>query len=163
MGKMCGVDPNVIHDPLFQDLLQRQEIASRKLRDAVAALRSFHLSTHKDPQHYTCSEKWRAAHLGENAVHRLEEMREASADLLRYGYEIVPHSSSPEHLEQIQKLREAHEERVKTRTGWKNQRPDQVRGIEEKVQVDGGPPITIVIKPKHYEFTEHYRKRKKPK
>lgn len=163
MVKMWDVDPHVLQDPVFQELLQKHELAARKLRDATAAMRSFHLSTSKDPQTYTHSEKWSAAQLGEAVAQRLDDVREAAADLVRYAYELSPHSSSPEHLEQIQKLREEHEERVRSRTGWKKRRPEQARGIEEKVQVDGGPPITIVIKPKHYEFTERYRKSWKSK
>lgn len=157
---MWGVDPNVLHDPVFQDLLQKQEVAGRKLRDAVIAMRSFHLTLHKAPQDYDISEKWKAAHLGENAAQHLDSVRDAAADLLRYAYEIASHSNCPEHLKQVSDLKKAHNERVRTGAP-KVTRPEQVRGFEEKVLVDGGPPITIVIQPKHYEFTERYKKRRK--
>jgi hypothetical protein len=150
------VDPHVTLDPVFQQLLQRHELAGRKLRDSIIALRSFHLSTHKSPADYDIGEKWRSAQLQEAAVHRLEDVRSAADDLLRYGFEIAPHSSCPKHLIMIGELKDAHQERLRS-TGWAD-RPDPVRGIEEQVRVDNGPPITIVIKPKHYEFTEKHRK-----
>lgn len=150
------MDPHVVQDPVFQQLLQKHEIAGRKLRDAVIALRSFHLSTHKAPEAYDHSEKWRAAQLQETAVHRLEDVRTAADDMLRYGFEIAPHSNCPQHLAVIQDLKTAHTERIGC-SGW-GVRPDPARGIEEQVQVDGGPPITIVITPKHYEFTERHKR-----
>lgn len=159
------MDPHVLQDPVFQELMHKHELAGRRLREAVVAMRSFHLTTHKPPIDYTPSEKWRAAQLGESAAHRLDEVREAAAELLRYAYEIAPHSSCPQHLSEISSLKKAHKERVGRRTGWKHRDPNQVRGIEEQVSVDGGPPITIVIKPKHYEFSERHRRaqeRKKP-
>lgn len=151
------MDPHVVRDPVFVSLLQKHEIAARKLRDTVIALRSFHLTTHKDPQHYTSGEQWRAAHLQETAVQRLEDVRVAAEDLLRYGYELAPHSSCPVHLANIEELKTAHEERTRSGTGW-GETADRPRGIEEQVQVDGGPPITIVIKPSHYEFTDRAKK-----
>lgn len=150
------MDPKVVRDPVFQQLLQRHDLAGRKLRDAVMALRSFHLSVHKAPADYSHSEKWRAAHLAEAAVHRLEEVRSAADELLRYGYEIVPHSSCPQHMGEIKDLKDAHHERIGS-GGWA-EAPEKVRGIEEQVQVDHGPPITIVIKPKHYEYTDRHKK-----
>lgn len=151
------MDPQVVRDPVFQQLLQKHELAGRKLRDAVMALRSFHLAVHKAPADYSSSEKWRAAHLQETAVQRLEDVRSAADDLLRYGFEIAPHSSCPQHMDQIQGLKTAHHERIGSHGGW-GEAPEKVRGIEERVQVDNGPPITIVIKPKHYEFTEQHKK-----
>ena len=151
------MDPDIIHDPVFQTLLLKFEVASRKLRDSVIAMRSFYLKHHKAPKDETTSEKWRGALLSEGAAQRHEDVLSAAADLLRYAFEIAPHNDSPIHLEELYHLKLAHKERVEHRAGWKKPEPHP-RGIEEKVHVDGGPPITLVIHPKHYDYTERAKR-----
>lgn len=152
------MDPNVLHDPVFQDLLQRHEVAVRKLRDAVIAMRSHYLGHHKRPLDETAAEKWRGAILGEQAAQRHEESIEAAAQLLRYAFELAPVNNCAIHLEDLLKLKAAHKERVARRMGYGKQK-ETARGIEEKVQIDGGPPITLVIKPKHWEYTDRAKNR----
>lgn len=154
------MDPLVIRDPVFQQLLKKHELAARKLRDAVISLRSFTLADDKAPRDYTSSEMCRAAILQETLVERLEDERVAAEELLRYGFELAPHSSSPEHLAAIEVAKAAHKKRL-SQDGWAETtvRP---RGFEEQVQVDGGPPVTIVIQPKHYEFTQRAKRARPP-
>ena len=129
------MDPDVVHDPVYAELVAKHERACRKLRDAVAAMRSFYLTHHKRPLDESSAERWRGA------------------QLLRYAFEIAPHSNDGLHMEEILKLKAAHRERLERRTGWGKAAPHP-KGIEEKVSVDGGPPITLVIDPKHYDYTE---------
>lgn len=153
------MDPDVVHDPVFYDLLHRLELEQRKLRDAVISMRSFYLTHHKKPQDETTSEKWRGALLGEEACARHESVQTAAADLLRYAFELAPHCNDGLHLEEIMLLKHAHRERLARRTGYGKAEPHP-RGIEEKVHVDGGMPVTWVINPKNYEFTERARRRR---
>ena len=153
------MDPDVIHDPVFQDLLHKFELESRKLRDAVIAMRSFYLTHHTRPLDESTSEKWRGALLAEEACARHEGAESAAADLLRYAFELAPHSNGGLHLEEIMKLKHAHRERLDRRSGWGTPQPHP-RGIEEKVLIDGGPAVTWVINPKDYEFTERARRRR---
>jgi hypothetical protein len=146
------MDPDVIQDPVFQELLLKSEIAGHKLRDAVIALRSYYLTHHKSPQEDDLSDQWKSSMLCETASGAFEKAQDAYADLLRYAYEIVPRDGSKEHMELLRKLKEAHRERLEMRAGW-GKTAAHPRGIEEKVLVDGGPPVTVVIHPKHYEFT----------
>lgn len=155
------MDPDVIHDPVFQKLLHKLELEQRKLRDAVIAMRSFYLKHHKRPMDESTSEKWRGAMLSEEAAARFQNVESAAAQLLRYGFEIAPHSNNALHMEEIYLLKQAHKERVTKKAGW-GKTPPHPRGIEEKVRVDDGPPITLVIEPRHYEFTDRARKRRKP-
>ena len=147
------MDPDVVHDPVYAELVAKHERACRKLRDAVAAMRSFYLTHHKRPLDESSAERWRGALLSEEAVQRHEEAVDAAAQLLRYAFEIAPHSNDGLHMEEILKLKAAHRERLERRTGWGKAAPHP-KGIEEKVSVDGGPPITLVIDPKHYDYTE---------
>jgi hypothetical protein len=153
------MDPDVIHDPVFQQLLLKYELESRKLRDAVIAMRSFYLTHHKSPQNETAAERWKGSILSEDTCQRHLSAESAAADLLRYAFEIAPHSDNALHLEELFKLKMAHRERLERRTGWGKTEPHP-RGIEEKVLIDGGPPITWVINPKNYEFTEQARRRR---
>lgn len=151
--------PDVLQDPVFQDLLRDYELASRKFRDAIIALRAYHLSHHKSPTDESMGERWRTAHLQNAASAAHDRVEETAAQLLRYGYEIAPHSSCSSHLAEIEQLRNAHKERINRRSGWKesaDQHPH--RGIEERVQIDGGPPITIVLRPEHYSFSKRSRR-----
>jgi len=151
------MDPDVAHDPVFAELLLQLELSSRKLRESAAALRSFYLTHHETPLDEGVNEKWRGAILGEDAAQRQQDVEKAAAQLLRYAFEIVPHSNCPLHMEELLQLKAAHQKRLKCRTGWGKTRPHP-RGIEEKVSIDGGPPITLVIEPKHWEFTERAKR-----
>lgn len=154
------MDPDVSHDPVFQHLLTHHELASRKLRDAVAAMRSFYLHHHKSPHEETSSEKWRGSILSEEAAALFQRVEESAAQLLRYAYEIAPIHSDPEHMEEMARLKEAHRERLKGGRSWSGHRKT-IRGIEEKVHIDDGPPVTVIIKPSAYDYTDRAR-RKKP-
>jgi hypothetical protein len=132
---------------MFHDLMQRHSKAARRLRDSVLALRSWHLGHEKHPGEQTVTEKWRTASLQEDVVKSLDMVRDAAEDLLRYGFELAPHSAEHSHIEEIAKRRVAHKKRVEEKTGW-GSRPIELRGPEEQVKVDDGPPITIVLKPK---------------
>jgi len=154
------VDPDISHDPVFQQLLTHHELASRKLRDAVAAMRSFYLNHHKSPQAETTSEKWRGSILGEEASALFQRVEESAAQLLRYAYEIAPTNNTSVHMEEMARLKEAHRLRLKGGGLWSGARKT-IRGIEEKVLIDDGPPITVIIKPSAYRFTQRAR-RKKP-
>jgi len=159
------MDPDVVHDPVYAELAARLERASSKLRQAVVAMRSFHMVHHKRPIDESTSERWRAALLEEEACQRHEDVIESAAQLLRYAFEIVPHKNSPLHMEEILKLKAAHRERLERRTGYGKAEPHP-RGIEERVRVDGGPPLTLVIDPKHWGFTqraERIRERQTPR
>ena len=147
------MDPDVVHDPVYAELAAQMERSSRKLRDAVVAMRSWYLTHHKAPKDESSAERWRGALLSEAACAAHEEAVESAAQLLRYAFEIAPHSSSGLHLEEIMLLKAAHRERLERRTGYGRRAPHP-RGIEEKVNVDGGPPLTLVIDPKHYDYTE---------
>lgn len=151
------MDPDVIHDPVYADLAAKLERSSKKLRDAVVAMRSFYLTHHKTPHEESNAERWRGALLSEEACRLHQEVEENAAQLLRYAFEIAPHSSSGLHLEEIMKLKAAHRERLQQRTGYGKKEPHP-RGIEERVQVDGGPPLTLVIDPKHWEHTQQAAK-----
>lgn len=147
------MDPDVVHDPVFQALLLKFELSGRKLREAVIAMRSFYLTHHKTPQDENSSERWRGALLSESAAQLHQDVEDAAAQLLRYGFEIAPHSNCPLHLEELFKLKLAHRERLEKRMGWGKAEPHP-RGIEERVTVDEGPPITLVINPEHWSFTD---------
>lgn len=155
------MDPDVIHDPVFQQLLLKYELESRKLRDAVIAMRSFYLTHHKGPQEETISEQWRGAILGEEACLRHGNVETAASDLLRYAFEIAPTNNDALHLEELYKLKMSHRGRLERRTGWGGH-TKPAAGIEERVRIDDGPPITWIINPKNYEFTEKARKRRRP-
>jgi len=155
------MNPDVVHDPIFQQLVLQYELEGRKLRTAVIAMRSFYLTHHKGPLDETTNEKWRGAVLSEDACARHERVTKAAADLLRYSFEIAPHSNDSLHLEELYKLKMAHRERLARGGGWGTSKPGP-NGIEEKVRVDDGPPITLVIDPKHYEFTDRAKKRQDP-
>ena len=156
------MDPDVIHDPVFQQLLLKYELEGRKMRDAVIAMRSFYLKHHVRPLDETTDQKWRGALLGEEACARHEEQQSAAADLLRYAFELAPHNSSSIHLEEVMLLKLAHTERLIRRSGWGTTKPGPL-GIEEKVYIDDGPPITWIINPKNFEFTERARRRREAK
>lgn len=147
------MDPDVVHDPIYADLAANLEVSARKLRDAVAQMRAFYLSHHKTPLAETTSETWRGALLGELACQRHEAVIESAAQLLRYAFELAPVSNCPIHMEELLKLKAAQKERVVRRTGYGKCRPHP-KGIEEKVIVDGGSPITVVINPKHWGYTQ---------
>lgn len=153
------MNPDVSHDPIFQQLVIQHEVASRKLREAVAAMRSFFLNHHKSPDDENKTEKWRGAALSEEASALFQRVEESAAQLLRYSYEIAPMNSSPEHMEELERLRSAHRERLKRGGGWSGERKT-IRGIEEKVHIDDGAPITVIIKPSAYSFTDRSRRRK---
>lgn len=158
------MDPDVTHDPVYQELVAKYELASRKLRESVIAMRSFYLNHHKKPQEETTSEKWRGAMLSETAAQLHIDVEDAAAQLLRYAFEIAPHSNCDLHLEELYKLKLAHRDRLERRTGWGKPTPHP-RGIEERVHVDGGPPVTLVIEPQHWEYTDRAKRardRKKP-
>ena len=87
------MDPDIVHDPVFQQLVMKYELESRKLREAIIAMRSFYLTHHKSPQDENTSEKWRGAILSEFACEKHLAVESAAADLLRYGFEIAPKSS----------------------------------------------------------------------
>ena len=146
------MDPDVVHDPVFQQFVLQYELEGRKLREAVIAMRSFYLKHHTRPLDETTSEKWRGAILSEEAAARHEAVVEAAADLLRYAFEIAPFNSDALHLEELYKLKLAHRERLARGGGWGASKPGP-KGIEEKVRVDDGPPVTLVIQPEHYDFT----------
>jgi hypothetical protein len=153
------VNPDVVQDPVFQQLLIKFDRAGRKLRDAVISMRSFYLHHDKPPAEETTQEKWKSAILSEDAAQKFHNVENAAADLLRYAYELAPHSSSPIHLEEIMKLRIAHQERLKQRMGWGPGEPGP-KGIEEKVRIDCGPPVTLILRPEAYEFTNRAKSRK---
>jgi hypothetical protein len=134
---------DVSSDPLFQDLVHRHELAVRRFREDVIRLRAHSLFTEKVPE--TVSERWWMAKLQEAAHHQIDVVKDTAADLLRYAFELVPHSSDEELLAEIARLRAAHRQRLAQRTGW-GQAPLQFRGPEELVMVDNGPPVTIVLK-----------------
>ena len=153
------MDPDISHDPIFQDLLTQHELASRKLRDAVAAMRSFFLKHKKSPHDESTSEKWRGATLSEEASAKFRCVEESAAQLLRYAYELAPKNSLPEHMEELDELRAAHMKRAKFGGGWVSGRRI-MRGIEERVIIDDGPPVTIVLKPSAYSYTDRASRRK---
>ena len=153
------MDPDVIHDPVFQQLLLKYELEARKLRDAVISMRSFYLKHATPPIDETATEKWRSAVLAEEACQRHLSVESAAADLLRYAFELAPISSDALHLEEIYKLKLAHRDRTNRRTGWGKTGVHPL-GIAERVSIDDGPPITWVISPKNYEFTNRARKRR---
>lgn len=150
------MDPAIAHDPVFLQLLTQHEKASRQLRDAVAAMRSFHLNHHKSPQEENTSEKWRGSILGEEAAALFQRVEESAAQLLRYAYEIAPINNDPEHMEEMAQLKRAHRARLKAGVDWSGHRKT-IRGIEEKVRIDDGMPVTVIIKPSAYEFTQRAR------
>jgi len=151
------MDPDVIQDPVFQELLLKSELAAHKLRDAVIALRSYYLTHHKTPAEENLSDQWKSSLLCEAASSAFEKAEAAHAELLRYGYEIVPRDSTPEQMELLKQLKQAQHSRLKLRSGY-GETAAQPRGIEEKMDIDSGPPVTVVIHPKHYEFTEKARR-----
>lgn len=153
------MDPNIAHDPVFQDLLVKHELAGRKLRDAVALMRSFYLNHEVSPHDETVAKKWRGAILSEEASALFQRVEESAAQLLRYAYEIAPHNNDPDHLEGLRLLRLAHRERLKRGVGWSGHRKT-IRGIEEKVRIDDGPPVTVIIKPSAYSYTARARRAK---
>ena len=154
------MDPDVSHDPVFQDLLTEHELAGRKLRDAVAEMRAFFLKNTSSPNDETTTEKWRGAILSEDASAKFRVVEETAAQLLRYAYELAPKNSSPEHMEELELLRAAHMRRAKYGGGWSSGRRI-MRGIEEKVIIDDGPPVTIIVKPSAY-IRPGRARRKKP-
>jgi hypothetical protein len=156
------MDPKVTHDPVFQDLVLNYETASRKLRESAIAMRSFYLQHHKKPQDQTTAEKWESSLLSENAAQRHIDVEKAAAQLLRYAYELAPHSNNEDHMSELEQLRLSHHARVEGKAGWgkPEMRP---RGYEEQVVIDGGPPITIVIKPEHWDYTEKTKRIQKLK
>jgi len=153
------VDPDVVQDPIFQDLLIKYERAVRKLRDSVIALRSFYLRHHESPQEESASEKWKGAILSESAAQCHQDIEVAAAQMLRYAFEIAPHDNSPIHMEELMKLKLAHRKRLEERTGWGKGEPGP-KGIEEKVRIDEGPPVTVVYKPQAYPYTDRAQRRK---
>jgi len=153
------VDPDISHDPVFQQLLSHHELASRKLRDAVAAMRSFYLHHHKSPQEENASEKWRGSILSEEAAALFQKVEDSAAQLLRYSYEIAPINSDPEHMAEMARLKAAHKERLKRGVRWSGHFRT-MRGIEEQVIIDDGMPVTVIIKPSAYEYTQRAKQRK---
>lgn len=151
------MDPDVTRDPVYEDLAQRLERSTRKLREAVVAMRSFHLKNPKRPHDLSNAERWREALLSEEACRLHREVEENAAQLLRYAFEIAPHSNNALHMEEILEARMAHEERLRSRGGHGKREPHP-RGIEERVDVDGGPPLTLVIDPKHWDYTDRARR-----
>jgi len=128
--------------------MQRHAKAARRLRDSVLALRSWHLDHVKHPGEESTSEKWRSATLQDDVVKSLDMVRDAAEDLLRYGFEMAPHSSENEHLTSVNAARTAHRERLKRCNLGKYGSREEPTGPEEKIYVDGGPPLTIVLKEK---------------
>lgn len=151
------MDPDVVHDPVFLDMLHKLELNTRKLRNAVIAMRSFYLKHDANPQDESVSDKWRGAILSEESAARHEAVVDAAADLLRYGFEIAPLSSCPLHMEELYKLKAAHHHRLEVRAGWGKPVPHP-RGIEERVQSEDGVPLTLVINPAAWEFTDKAKK-----
>lgn len=151
------MDPDVIHDPVFRDLLLKSELGIRKLRDAVIAMRGFYLRHDKGPQEESTTESWRGAVLSEDAAQKFEAAREAAAQLLRYAYEIAPKSSMFWDMEEVRSAKAAHWERLARVREWSGARKT-MRGLEERVHIDEGPPVTVVIRPEHYDFTAKARK-----
>lgn len=151
------MDPDVILDPVFQELLLKLELSTRKLRDAAIAMRSHYLTHDKKPQDEDATEQWRGAILSEEAALTHEAVEDAAAQLLRYAFELAPHSNCALHLEELCKLRLAHEDRLNLRTGWGTPYPHP-RGIEERVRTKEGVPLTLVINPSAWEFTEKARR-----
>lgn len=154
------MDPDVSHDPIFQDLLTKHELAGRKLRDAVAEMRAFFLKNTSSPSDETTTEKWRGAILSEEASDKFQRVEETAAQLLRYAYELAPKNSTPGHMEELELLRAAHMKRAKYGGGWSSGRRI-IRGIEERVIIDDGPPVTIILKPSAWSYSARAR-RKKP-
>lgn len=137
---------DVLQDPVFQDLVRRHELAVRRLREDVVRMRHHYLHHLKRPADESAAEQWKAATLQNAACERLEEVRDSAAELLRYAFEVAPHSNDPEHLSSIAAARAAHEKRLTERTGW-GTRPILPKGPEEQVRLDDGAPFTIVLKP----------------
>ncbi len=153
------VDPDVVQDPVFMHLLIKHERAGRKLRDAVIAMRSFYLKHDASPADETTNEKWKGAILSEDAAQKFQDVESAAADLLRYAYELAPISGQALHMEEVMKSKLAHRKRLRERTGWGKPEVGP-KGIEEKVRIDKGPPVTLVFRPEAYEFTKRAKKRK---
>lgn len=137
---------DALYDPIFMDLVHRHETAVRRLREDVARLRAHYLqAATKGPQEDSLHDRWLAATLQSAAHHQLDLVRESAADLVRYGFELAPHSADPEHLAAISAAKAAHLKRLEERTGY-GRRPLELRGPEEKVKLDGGAPFTIVLR-----------------
>jgi hypothetical protein len=136
---------DVLRDPLFQDLVRRHELAVRRLREDVSRLRSHHLDHAKSPAEETLGERWRSASLQIAAKDSFDKVHDTAADLLQYGFGLTPHSADSSYLSEIAALREQHHQRIAGPS--QNLRPLYHRGPEEKVKVDDGPPITIVLRP----------------
>ena len=139
------MDPDVFLDPVFQELLIKHERAGRKLRDAIIAMRGWFLKHDKSPQEETTNEKWRSALLSEEASALHLAVQDTAAELLRYGYELAPMSNSLAHMASLRVIRQEHRKRLAARDRWMGHRRT-TQGIEEKVWVDGGPPLTVIIK-----------------
>lgn len=151
------MDPAVLGDPIFRELLVEYENTGKKLRDAVIALRSFCLRLPLDQD--SVAQQWKVSNLSDDLSSKLVKHQDAAAQLVRYGFELSAHSNDPAHIAEITKLRAAHFDRLLCRPGsLKDSRP-VIRGIEEKIDVnDGGPPVTIVIKPQHYDLTDRAKR-----
>jgi hypothetical protein len=153
---------DVIHDPVFQHLLSKLEISQRKLRDSVIELRALYLTHDKRPLDDTAEEKWRSALLEEGVSNYQQKVENDVGDLVRYAFEIMPSNNMSSHLEEISKLKAAHKKRLKTQSGW-GEGEHTPLGFDEKVIIDGGPPITITIKPSKWSYTEKAKRIKKLK
>jgi len=151
---------DVIHDPVFHHLVLKMESSQLLLRDSVISLRALYLTHDKRPLDDTVGEKWRSALLEEEVSKFQHKVETAVGDLVRYAFEIMPTNNMPSHLEEIRKLKEAHKERLKTRSGWGKDEHTAL-GFEEKVIIDGGPPVTITIKPSKWSYTEKAKRAKK--
>ena len=136
---------DVIHDPMFQELVRHHELAVRRLREDIIRLRAHYLELVKHPSEHSTSERWRGASLQEAVSESLDKVRSSADELVRYGFELAPYGTDAEHLDGVAASRAAHTKRLTERTGW-GQKRIELRGPEEKIHVDGGPPITIVLK-----------------
>jgi hypothetical protein len=153
---------DVIHDPIFQHLLSKLEASQQKLQNSVIALRGLCLTHNKKPLDDTIEEKWRFSLLEEDIYKFQHKVEKNVGALVRYAFEIMPNNNMSSHLEEINKLKEAHKERIKTRSGWGKGEHVSL-GFDEKVTIDDGPPITITIKPSKWEYTEKAKRAKELK
>ena len=87
------MEPKARLDPVYQDLVTRLELSTRKLRESVARLRDYHSSNPKLPIDETTHEKWQSAILGNEAQKTLEDLICSANHLLRYGFEVAPYGS----------------------------------------------------------------------
>lgn len=158
------MDPRILHDPAFHELLKSLEVAAKRLRDTVIALRAFYLDHNKAGHEETQAERWKGALLSSDASAAHEKLEDAAAGLLRYGYELAPHDDSEDHRKQIEHLKEKQYQRILTQRS-ESTSVEHPRGFEERVHVEEGHPLTLVIRPEYWHYTERAKQtleRKQP-